>query len=157
MTSQGCPWHQRQRQELNNKIIIAPLYMRQIHTTLSPPPFSLITFHMKILYAFFRHPSELHVRPKLSLLLGHFNQIFTYIYCFLLLHAPPLSSLNLHHTTLRPQEDATWIVGMRGLEPLCPMSTDPKRMSQKRGIPVNNHVHRMEGNTGSIVQERRKR
>jgi hypothetical protein len=98
MTFHGCPRLQRQQQELNNKIIITPLYIRQIHITLSSPPFSLsgrllTTFHVKILYAIFRRPSELHVRPKLSLLLKRFNQNF-YIY-LLFLHAPRASNFML--------------------------------------------------------------
>jgi hypothetical protein len=98
MTFHGCPRLQRQQQELNNKIIFTLLYIRQIHTTLSPPHFSLsglllFRFHVKILYAIFRRPSELHLRRKLSLLLGRFNQI---VYMQLLFpHAPCASNFIL--------------------------------------------------------------
>jgi hypothetical protein len=94
MPFHDCLRLQRQQQELNNKITITPLFIRQIHSTLSPLPFSLsgsllIRFHVKILYAIFRCPSELHVRPKLFLLPGHFNQI---LYIHLLFPRAPFYS-----------------------------------------------------------------
>jgi hypothetical protein len=98
----GCPSLQRQEQESNKKIIITPVYIRQIHTILSPPIFFslsgslLIRFHVKIMYAIFRCPSELHLRQKLFSW-DVSTELFTCIYCFLMLHAPPISS---HYTEI---------------------------------------------------------